>query len=177
MSIVYPEGTPTLGNTKIKAVLTVASLAAPKLATEVNAVTSVDASCYLYPAGWAPTATTSKGSKPARLCSKRELQQFNRTSFEISDLQYVYDPQGDDTVAANALKKLLVEGAIINLVERIGLDAQTVPFAATQKVITHLVRMGPQVKSGDRTDENGEFFITQSVIYINDGPVDGVLAA
>lgn len=177
MTLVYPEGTPTLGNTKVKATLAVAVLTAPKLATEINAATSVDLSCYLYPAGWSPAATTAKGSKPTRLCSKTEQQQFNRTSYEIGDLQYVYDPQGEPTAEANKAQTLLVEGTKVYLVERLGLDAQTSAFAASQKVRTHYVVLGPQIPSGDRTDENGEFFITQSVIYVNNGPVDGVIAA
>lgn len=177
MTIIYPEGTPTLGNTKVKAVVTIADLLAPKLATEINAVSSVDISCYLYPAGWAPSATTAKGSKPARLCSKNDLQQFNRTAYEVGDLQYVYDPQGASTVDANKAKTLLVEGTKIYLVERLGLDAQTNAFAVAQKVTTHYLILGPQIPSGDRTDENGEFFITQSVIYVNAGPVAGTIAA
>lgn len=177
MTLVYPEGTPTLGNTKVAAVLTVANLTAPKLATEINAVTSVDGSLHLYPAGWQPSATTAKGEKPARLGSKRTLQQFNRTSYDLSDLQYVYDPQGDDSDPGNEFKELLESGLEVVLVERIGLDAEDVPFAVGQKVVCHHVLLNDQVKSGDRTDENGEFFITQSVIYVNDGPVDGVIAA
>lgn len=176
MTLVYPEGTPTLGNTKVAALLSVASLVAPKL-TEINAVTSVDGSLHIYPAGWAPTATTAKGEKPPRLGSKKTLQQFNRTSYELTDLQYVYDPQGDDEDPANELKEILADGTIRFLVERLGLDAEDVPFAIGQKVRTHHVKLNDQIPSGDRTDENGEFYITQSVIYVNDGPVDGVIVA
>lgn len=177
MTVVYPEGTPTLGNTKVVAALTVADLTAPALATEVNAATSVELSCYLYPAGWAPTATTAKGTKPRRLCSTRDREQFNTTTYSIGDLQYVYDPQGDDAAAGNEAKELLTEGTKLYLIERIGLDAQDEPMATGDRVRVHYVELGPQIPSGDRTDENGEFFITQSVIYVNDGPVDGVVAA
>lgn len=177
MTIVYPEGTPTLGNTKVAAVVSVADSEAPKLATEIAAATSVDISCHLYPGGWAPSATTNKGEKPARLCSKRTQQQFNRTAYEIGDLQYVYDPQGADTDPSNEAKELLVEGTQVYLVERRGLDAEDEPFAVGDRVRVHHVRLGPQIPSGDTTDENGEFFITQSVIYVSDGPVDGVVAA
>lgn len=176
MTVVYPEGTPTLGNTKVKAVVSVADLAAPKLATEINAVTSVDISCYLYPAGWAPTGATAKGTKPTRLCSKTELEQLNRTTWSIGDLQYVYDPQAADSADGNEAKELLQEGTSLYLVERIGLDADDTAFAVAQHTRTHYVTLGAQVPSGDRTDENGEFFITQSVVYANSGPVDGVIA-
>ena len=177
MTIVYPEGTPTLGNTKVAAAVAVADLEAPKLATEINAATSVDVSCYLYPAGWSPTASTAKGTKPPRLCDKVTREQFNRTTYSIGDLQYVYDPQAADSASGNEAKELLTEGTQIYLIERIGLDAQADAFAVGDRVRVHYVELGPQIPSGDRTDENGEFFITQSVIYVNDGPVDGVIAA
>lgn len=177
MTVVYPEGTPTLGNTKVAAVVAVADLEAPKLATEINAASSVDISCYLYPAGWAPGATTARGQRMPRLCSKKAQERLNRTTYTIGDLQYVYDPQGADSDPGNEAKELLVEGTKLYLVERIGLDAEDDPFTATEQVVTHYVELGPQIKSGDRTDENGEFFITQSVVYVNDGPVDGVVAA
>ena len=177
MTVVYPEGTPTLGNTKVTAALSVANLAAPKIATELNAATSVDMSCYLYPAGWNPSATTNKGTKPPRLCSKNTQEQFNRTAYALADLQYVHDPQAADAAVGNEARELLVEGTEVVLVERQGLDAQDDPYTLGEFVISHKVVLGPQVWSGDRTDENGEFFITQAVIYVNDGPVRGILAA
>ncbi len=176
MTTFYPEGTPTLGNTKVAGVLTVTNLAAPKLATEILAATSVDLSCYLYPAGWNPTATPNKGTKPPRLCSKTTQEQFNRTGYSLPDLQYVHDPQAADAAAGNEARELLQEGLEIHFVERQGLDAQDDAFTVGEHVLTHKVVLGPQIWSGDRTDENGEFFITQPAIYLNDGPVQGVIA-
>lgn len=177
MTVVYPEGTPTLGNTKVKAVLSISDLEAPDLSSEINAGTSVDISCYLYPAGWSPTGTTAKGTKPDRLCSKTSLEQLNRTTYSLGDLQYVYDPQASSSAEANAARTLLAEGTSLYLVERIGLDSDDVAFAAGQAVRTHYVTLGAQIPSGDRTDENGEFYIMQSLVYANSGPVDGVIAA
>lgn len=177
MTVVYPEGTPTLGNTKVAAVQAIADTSAPSLATEIGAATTVDMSCYLYPAGWSPGATTARGTKPARLCSKTQQETLNRTTYTIGDLQYVYDPQAADSDPGNEAKEVLTEGSELYLVERIGLDAQTEAFAVGQQVIIHHVVLGPQVRSGDRTDENGEFFITQAVAYVGDGPTEGAIAA
>ena len=176
MTVVYPEGTPTLGNTKVTAVLSVANLAAPKLATEIGAVTSVDLSCYLMASGFNPTATTNKGTKPRRLCSRRTLEQFNATTYGFDALQYVHNPQGADIAVGNEARKLLKEGVKVYLIERQGLDAQTDTWTVGEFSIGHYIQLGPQIKSGDRTDENGEFYITQEVIYLNDGPVDGIIA-
>lgn len=177
MTVVYPEGTPTLGTTSVWAIVAIADEEAPKLATEINAVTSVNASCYLFPEGWNPGASTARGTKKPRLCSKSVIEQLNRTTYTIGDLQYIYDPQGADSDPNNELKELLVEGTEIYLLERIGLDAEDDAPTVAERTVSHHVRLGPQIKSGDRTDENGEYFITQAVAYIGSGPVDGVIAA
>jgi hypothetical protein len=178
VTVVLPEGTPTLGNTKVMAVVDIASMVAPSLAGEINDVTSVDASCYLYPAGWTPTGDTPKGQKPARLCSKVVGESLNRTNYTIGALQYVHDPQTADAATGNELRELLQEGTKIFFVERMGLDAQDVAFAAGQRVLVHHLELGPQIESGDRTDENGEFFIQQAAVYVSGaGPVVGIIAA
>lgn len=175
MTIVLPEGTPTLGNTKIKAVVAVADMAAPKLATELNAVTSVDISCFVYPAGWNPTGAQGKGTKMARLCTKTQRDSLNRVSWTAPTLQYVYDPQAADAAEGNEAKELLTEGTEVYIVERRGLDSEAA-FATTQHTRTHHLRLGAQIPSGDLTDENGEFFIMQESEYVSD-PVDGIIAA
>jgi hypothetical protein len=179
MTLVMPDGVPVLGATAVKAVVTIADPTAPSLATEINAVTSKDISLHLSGSGWSPGGTTNKGTKPARLGSKTQAEQFNRTTFTLGTLQYVFDPQGDDTDAVNAAKALLVEGTKIHLLERLGLDAETDAWAAGQKTVDHHVELGPQIKGpADRSDENAEFVIMQDVIYVSGaGPVDGVIAA
>lgn len=176
MTVVLPEGTPTLGNTKVAACVAVVDLEAPKVATEISAVTSLDASGYLYPAGWNPTGSTAKGTAMARLASTRQKERLNRTTYSLPNLQYVHDPQGDDSDPGNEAREMFVEGVELFIVERIGLDAD-VAWATGQRTITHHIRLGAQIDSGDRTDENGEFFIEQAVVYVNDGPVRGVTAA
>ena len=177
MTVVFPEGTPTLGNTKVVAVVSVAAPAAPKLATEINAATSVDMSCYLMAAGWNPDATTAKGTKPDRLCSKNKREQLNRTTWTLPDLMYSHDPQANDAAAGNEARELLQEGAEIDFVERRGLDAQSDAFTVGERVRTFKLLLGPQIESGDLTDENGEFYIKQTVVLVTDEPVYGVVAA
>lgn len=176
MTVVYPEGTPTLGTVSVRAVLTILSQVAPKLATEINAATSVKADLYLQPGGWNPTGATAKGTKPARLASKRDTQALNRTSYEIADLMYAHDPQGDDSDPGNEMKEVCVEGAKLYIVERRGPDAEDDAWVVTEKVRTHYIMLGPQIPMGDPADENAEHFIQQSLVYINNGPVDGVIA-
>lgn len=173
MTMVMPEGTPTLGNTKLKAVVAVAAMAAPKLATEINAVSSVDVSCFIYPAGWNPTGSQGKGTKPRRVCETSQRDSLNSVQWTAPSLQYVYDPQEDGSDPANAAKTLLVEGSVIYIVERRGLNADTA-FAVVDQTRTHYLRLGAQIPSGDITDENGEFFIMQEAEYVLN-PVDGIV--
>ena len=178
MTIIMPDGVPTLGATAVKAVVAVADMTAPLLATELEATSSVDISLFLSAAGWNPNAASNKGTRPARLGSKTQRDTFNRTTYSLATLQYVYDPQGDDTVAENKAKALLLEGVTIYLVERLGLDAEDDAWAVGQKTRTHKVTLGVQSVGGDRTDENGEFVLMQDAIYANlEGPVDGTIAA
>lgn len=177
MTVVYPEGTPTLGNTKVAATVAVADMTAPSLGTEIEAATSVDISCYLMDSGWNPDATTAKGTKANRLCSKSEQEQLNRTTWSIPDLMYTYDPQAADEAPGNEAKELLAEGSLVYFIERRGLDAQDEVFAVGDRTRTFLLRLGPQIESGDLTDVNGEYVIKQSVSLETDAPVAGVVAA
>jgi hypothetical protein len=174
-TLVMPEGTPTLGNTKIVACVSLANPLAPDLSGEIGAGTSVELSCFVYPAGWNPSGTQGKGTKPPRLCTKSQRDALQRVSWTAPSLQYVYDPTAADNAAGNEAKELLVEGAVVYVVERRGVDADTA-FAASDRVRVHHLRVGAQIPSGDLTDENGEFFIMQETEYVSD-PVDGVVAA
>lgn len=178
MTIIQPEGVPTLGNTAVKAVVDVADPTAPKLATELNAATSVDISLFLEAAGWNPQATSNKGTRPARLGQKTQRESFNRTTYSMGTLQYTFDPQALDTDDENKAKTLLTEGTTIYLVERLGMDAENDAWAVGQKTVTHKVILGVQATGGDRTDENGEFVKMQDAIYAAlEGPIEGVVVA
>lgn len=174
MTIIFPESTPVLGNVKVKAVVAVADLAAPKLATEINAASSVELSCAFMAAGWTPTGAQSKTNKMRRLCAKFDVEQLNPSQFTLGSLQYsTGDPQNENT----AIKTLMVDGAKLYLVERLGLDAEDVAFAVSQKVRTHYVLLGEPIRVYDTTADNGEFYISQEAVYVSRGPVDGTIAA
>lgn len=178
MTLIMPEGVPTLGNTAVIAAVAVADMTAPKLATELNAATSVNLSDFLEASGWNPQATSNKGTRPPRLGSKTQRDTFNRTTYSLGTMSYSYDPQALDTDDENKAKALLAEGTTIFLVERLGLDAENTAWAVGQKTRTHKVILGVQSVGGDRTDENGEFVIMQDAIYASlEGPVDGTVAA
>ena len=177
MTLVAPEGVPSLGARKVKAVVTIADATAPKLATEISAASSVDVTLHLSADGWSPTGSTAKGTAPRRLGSKRTQERLNTTTYSVGSLRYVYDPQGDDADPGNEAKALLLEGSKIHFLERLGLDAEDAPFAVAQKTRDHYLELGPQIPMGDPTDENAEFVMSQDCVYVlPTGPVDGVVA-
>lgn len=177
MTIVMPEGTPTLGAVKVKAVVSITDPAAPKLATEINAVTSVDISCHLLADGWQPSAETAKQTKKRRKCSKKDTEQIGVTTYRLAALRYIHNPQADDTAPGNEARKALKEGLKFHFLERQGKDAQTAPFAVADRTRDHYVTLGPQIEMDD-PDENGEFYIYQEVAYVTaDGPKAGIVAA
>lgn len=176
MTIVFPEAIKQQGNTAVTVVQTIADTDSPGLAAEINAASSVNISCYLYTGGEG-TATTNTGEAPRRLCSTKVLQQYGTTTYSITDLQYVYDPQADDADPANAAKAALTEGSEVFLVIRKGLPAETTAFAAAQKVDVWRVRLGPQNRTRTGDGEFDEFSITQSVVALAPPTEDAVIAA
>lgn len=174
MSIIFPEATKSLGNTTLVAVVTIADMDAPSLATEINAGTSVIGSCFLY-ADVVASGETNKGTAPTRACEKTEREEFGRTKYSIQDIQYVYDPQAGAT-DENEFKDLLEPDTELYLVERMGLDKDTA-LAAGQKVNVHHVRVGPQNRTKTGDGEFDEFSITQAVSYIEDPVYDVAIVA
>lgn len=176
MTVIFPEAVKAQGNTSVTVAQTITDTAAPKLATEINAPTSVNVSCFLY-SGGVGTANTNKGEAPRRICTTETFQQFGNTSYDVTDLMYVYDPQADDTDPANKAKAALTEGTDVYLVIRKGLDAQTSALAVAQKVDIWHVRLGPQNRGATGDGEFDEFAITQTVIPLSPPVYDAVIAA
>lgn len=175
MSVLFPEAVKAQGNTSVTVVQTVTTTG-PKLATEVNAATSVDVSCFLY-GGGAGTSTQNKGSAPDRLCSVDSFEQFGRVTYSVSDLQFLYDPQADSTDPANKARTVLTEGSDVWLVVRRGRSAQNEPYAVGDVVDLWHVRLGKQNKTttggGDTAGEFDEYSITQSAIVL-ESPIEDV---
>lgn len=176
MTVIYPEATQVLGNTSVVVVQTIADLDAPKAATEIKASSSVNVSCFLY-SGGVGTSTTAKGEAPRRLCTKSTLQQFGQTTYEVTDLQYTYDPQAALSTDDNKARAALVEGTEVYLVIRRGLDAEDSDYAAGQYVDVWKVRLGPQNKTQTGDGDQDEFSITQSVVALTPPTEDVQLVA
>lgn len=174
MAIIYPEGTTVQGNTKIQVVASIASLAAPSLATEINDAASLDISCFIR--DWNPELQTNQGNAPARLCTTVQLPVEGNTQFSPVEIRYVYDPQAADSTDDNKAKALLTRGTEFYFVVRKGLDAQTVDWAAAQHAEVWKVRCGRQNRGRSGEDEFSEYEIVQQIFPLTELS-DAVIAA
>lgn len=140
MTVFFPEATPVHLNIKLSVVNAIAAQAAPEVADEVKAGTSLDLSCFVR--GWNPEISTNSGSAPDRLCSSLNLPQEGKTQLSAIPIAYVYDPQAATSTDDNKARLKLVQGTELFVVVRKGLP-YTTDWAATQYVETWKVRCDP----------------------------------
>lgn len=173
MSVFYTEATPSLGNTKVKLVLSIASMTAPKLATEINAATSFDVTLTFR--DWDPQVNTNSGQAPARLGTTTQMPQEGLSQYQGIEVRYPYDPQEDDTDPNNDAKALLTRGTVLYAVVRKGPDAED-PFAVGDRVEVWKIRAGRQNRGKSGTDEFAEFEIMQMVFPMREEENEAVVA-
>lgn len=154
MTIYYPEETPALGTTKIAVTDAILSPTAPKLATEINAATSFEATLTFHT--WDPQVTVNSGNTPPRVGTKNQFPQEGLASYQPIEVTYPYDPQADDTDPNNDAKASMVQGTIKAVVVRKGPDAEDEPFAVGDRTETWSVRAGRQTRA---TLGEGEFAV------------------
>lgn len=142
MPTTVPPGFVADASLRVWVVTTIANTAAPIAATEINAGTTIDATCYLTN-GFSPDAAVATISDD-RLCLAQILEDKGATTWSISELEYVYDVQTPASVS-NKLYAGLPENASVYIVARYGMDVDTAA-AAGQKVDVFPVKMGPPVK-------------------------------
>ena len=141
MPTTVPPGFVADASLRVWVVTTIANTAAPT-AAEINAGTTIDATCYLTN-GFSPDAAVATISDD-RLCLAQILEDKGATTWSISELEYVYDVQTPASVS-NKLYAGLPENASVYIVARYGMNVDTAA-AATQKVDVFPVKMGPPVK-------------------------------
>lgn len=175
MTVVFPEAVKQQGNTSVLFVQAVATPTAPDLSSEIGAGTTVNVSCYLYTGG-VVTQTQNRGAAPRRLCTVDELQQLGTRTTEITDIQYVYDPQAPNNDPANVARTALVADSEWYMIQRKGLSAINTAYTAGQKVTVTHVKLGVQNEGVTGDGEFDEYSITQSLIALSP-PASGTIVA
>lgn len=167
MTIYYPEATPALGATAVAVVQTMADPEVPDLSTDIGAASTVIATMYLYGGSLEATATQAKGEAPRRLGTTVSLPQLGLTTYDISDLRFVHDPQAADSTDDNKLKAALEPGTEVYLIVRRGPSGEHEPFAIGQYVDVWKVRCGEQNDAIEGDGDFSEFALAQSVVPVS----------
>jgi hypothetical protein len=144
MPVTIPAGVKAEGNLKVAYVPTIATPTAPTV-VEVNAAGALDISFFLVAGQFQPTGDQPRG-EDRRVGSKQTFETLGREKPTIADLIYIADPQAAAAVAGNKAMELFQVGVAGFFVVRYGLDAETVDFAAAQKVDVWPILFGGQFK-------------------------------
>ena len=142
MPTTVPPGFLADANIKVQFVTALADPAAPKVATEIKAASSVEMTCYL-------TTQISPNADQAtvtddRMCLRQVLEAPGTVTYSIDELQYVYDVQNAASVS-NKLYAALPSLATGFVIIRYGIDVDT-DWAAVQKGDVYPVQAGVQIK-------------------------------
>lgn len=163
-----PASVTTNGTTSVVFVETIATPSAPDV-DEINAVSSLDISCYLTGDGFAPETNEETVDDP-RLCQVQTFEQ--RGDFTDSlELTYVFNP---DNPTEDEAHTTLLEGTTGFLVVRWGVDSDQA-FAAGDIVDVYPVTFGVQRKQ--QPTRNGVHKIMQKPFVTGQVYRDVVVAA
>lgn len=166
---VYPAGVQVRKTVRLAFVTTIANLSAPKIATEINAASSQDISCYVTPEGWKPSLTQNKGNAPRRICTGADRQNLGSEMYELPDLLYANNPQGAAASVQVLAAEKLVPGTSGFIIERLGINIDATDYAVGQFVNVWPVTLGAQLDEYDITDEFGEYLIRQPLVVSGSG--------
>lgn len=175
---VYPSGVTVQGNIKLQWVTVIADPEAPSLATEINAASSLDISCYVGGDSWNPDIEQNKGEAPRRLCTKVQRDVFGNLKYSLADLMYSVSPQGAALSEGKKAYEALTPGTTGFIVARLGLDAVDTDWAAAQFVDIWPVTLGARLKVGDPSNEFNEFMVKQPIVVAAPGqPYEDIVIA
>jgi hypothetical protein len=161
-----PASVESNGTVRVQFVTTFVDMLHPKL-TELNAVSSLDLSCYLAGDGLT-TDTTQNSIEDRRLCNKQTFERPGSLSRAL-ELQYVYNPESP---ADDEARITLAEGVKGFIVIRWAVDADQA-FAVDDILDIYPVVMGAQRKQ--TPGENSVHKITQKP-FVTGAMAEDVLA-
>lgn len=174
--IFEPVAEKVQGNDKIIFIKTVADPAAPSLATEINAATSLEVTLAAY-GTWNAPVNVNTGNSPRRIGTTVQLPQEGNAQRQVIPFPYPVNPSLPDSDDANKVKAFLAEGTEFYALVRRGTDKDTA-FAADDIGLMYHLRAGYQPEAtptGD--DEFAEYQIMQNLIPLTTNPVAATVVA
>lgn len=174
--IFFPQGVKVQGNQKIIAMLSVASDAAPSVATDIGAATSVELTEALY-GTWDAPVNVDTGSAPTRIGTQSVLPEEGNANRQVIPAAFPVDPSKPKTDPVNKVWATMTEGAILKIFVRNGTSKNT-DFAVDDTGLTYTVRVGYVPPDPGRTGDDAfaEFQIATNLIPLGE-PVEATLVA
>ena len=148
------DGVASNESVSIKWVTTIANTAAPALASEINAATSVTLECLMTDK-FSPDASVEKVSL-RRACSAQVRERNGAITRTVADIIAVYDPQAAGSAAINKAYTALAPRAQGYLVVRWGKHVDTA-WAVADKVDVYPVEIGYRSKIAGADNEELTF--------------------
>lgn len=162
------------GNDKIVFMTAVADPAAPKVATEIGAASSLEVTLAAY-GTWNAPVTVNTGNSPRRIGTTVQLPQEGNAQRQVIPFPYPVDPSKAKSDAVNKVWAFLTEGTDFYAFVRRASNHED-DFVAADVGLTYHLRAGFQPEpsqTGD--DEFAEYQVLQNLMPLGE-PVEAVLA-
>lgn len=146
----------------------IADMAAPT-ATEVNAVSGVNISCFLLAEQDGVTGTTEKVRLARLLCETSTTEGLGEQTWSLADIMGVFDPQAAAGSDGKKAWELFKDGADGYLVRRQGViaDSASAAAAAGQFVDVFRVEVGRATPGKTSTGSDGIYSFTAAVALLD----------
>lgn len=159
-----PPGIDAAGNSKL---VFVKALENPKAPTVAELKAGTDLSCALY--GFT-TSTEQSTTTRTKYCYKQAAESLGRAKTTIEAFEYDYNPQNISD-ASYGYYAALAPGATGWIVDRRGLDAKTVDWAADQIVDIYPVTLGARGRIAVNPEAEGEKLRTRQSVAVSGEPM------
>lgn len=160
---IKPAKKASLGRDSYWLVPAIADLSAPT-ATEVNAATGINITCFLLNDQEGLTGTTERVTLPMLLCETSTSEGIGTTTFSMADLRIVLDPQADSSHNDKKAFEKIRDGYTGFVVRRQNVDALSDGAVATgQFVDAAPIQIGLAIPGKSSNDASGIYTATAAV--------------
>lgn len=160
---VKPKKTTANGKDSWWLVPAIASMTAPKK-TEIDAAGGLNISCFLLAEQEGITSTTEKVTLARLLCETTTTEGIGDTTFSMSDVQGVFDPQAAAGSDGKKFWELVKDGFTGYAVRRQGVKANVESTVTVGEFVDVMpIEMGPATPTKSATDASGIYTFTAAV--------------
>jgi hypothetical protein len=142
----------------------------------LNGATSIELAGWLTKGTFGESAETERGTDE-RVASKTVYEVLGKSTFTLSDLEYVWYPQAAAAAPENKAYDTLKPRTTGFVVVRWGIDVDTALAATTQKVDVFPITVGEQVRKTPEGNAAEKLKIVQPVVVTGAVLRDQVLVA